>query len=143
MAYFGPEEKLYYAVSDDARIWTALNGGRPVLDAGVRLRDPFLNRVGNRFHLVHTKGWDHPTIFHWESSDLIHWKGNPIDVVDESRKRAWAPEFFFEPQQGLFYRLLGIDRRRSQYDACRHDARLDGHHARSFASVLRYWHPRH
>ena len=45
MAYFGPDEKLFYAWSRDARSWTALNGGEPVLDAGVRLRDPFLQRV--------------------------------------------------------------------------------------------------
>jgi hypothetical protein len=103
MAHFGPEEKLYYAWSRDARHWTALNGGKPVFDAGVRLRDPFLQRVNGRFHLVHTKGWDHPTIFHWESVDLIQWKGGPIDVVPSDRKRAWAPEFFYEKQSGLFY----------------------------------------
>jgi len=66
MAYFGPEEKLFYACSRNARNWTALNGGKAVFDAKVRLRDPFLNRVNGRFHLVHTKGWDHPEIFHWE-----------------------------------------------------------------------------
>jgi hypothetical protein len=103
MAYFGPEEKLFYAVSDDARHWTALNGGKPVFDPNVRLRDPFVSRVKGRFHLVHTKGWDHPTIFHWESTDLIHWKGGPIDVVAPSGKRAWAPEFFYSASEDLFY----------------------------------------
>ena len=103
MAYFGPEEKLYYALSDDARHWQALNGGRPVFDAGVRLRDPFVNRARGKFHLVHTKGWDYPTIFHWESEDLVHWKGGPIEVVDAALKRAWAPEFFFDPEEDLFY----------------------------------------
>ena len=33
MAYFGPAEKLFYAVSDDARHWQALNDGQPVFDA--------------------------------------------------------------------------------------------------------------
>jgi hypothetical protein len=103
MAYFGPEEKLFYAVSDDARHWTALNGGKPVFDAKVRLRDPFVNRVKGTFHLVHTKGWDHPTIFHWESTDLIHWRGGPIDVVEPDRKRAWAPEFFYCEAEDIFY----------------------------------------
>ena len=103
MAYFGPQEKLFYAWSRDARDWIALNEGRPVFDAGVRLRDPFVQRVNGRFHMVHTKGWDHPTIFHWESADLIEWKGGPIDVVPADRKRAWAPEFCYEKESGLFY----------------------------------------
>jgi hypothetical protein len=103
MAYFGPEQKLFYAYSRDARHWTALNGGRPVLDAGVDLRDPFLSRVGDTFHLVHTKGWDHPEIFHWESNDLVHWKGGPIHVVPPERKRAWAPEFLYVPAEQVFY----------------------------------------
>ncbi len=103
MAYFGPQEKLFYAYSYDARTWKALNGALPVLDAGVRLRDPFLSRVKGAFHLVHTKGWDYPTIFHWSSPDLVNWRGGPIDVVDPSRKRAWAPEFFYCPREDLFY----------------------------------------
>lgn len=103
MPYFSPEEKLYLAYSYDAQNWTALNGGKPVFDAKVRLRDPFVNRVNGKFHLVHTKGWDHPTIFHWESDDLINWKGGPIDVVPPSMKRAWAPEFFYCEKEKLFY----------------------------------------
>ena len=103
MAYFGPEEKLFYAVSRDARNWTALNNGKPVFDAKVRLRDPFLNRVKGKFHLVHTKGWDHPVIFRWESNDLIHWTGGSIKVVDDAKKRAWAPEYFYCASEELFY----------------------------------------
>ena len=103
MAYFGPQEKLFYAWSRDARNWRALNNGKPVFDARVRLRDPFINRVKGKFHMVHTKGWDHPTIFHWESVDLINWQGGPVDVVDPSKKRAWAPEFYYSAEEDLFY----------------------------------------
>ena len=103
MAYFGPQEKLFYAWSRDARNWAALNNGKPVFDAKARLRDPFINRVNGKFHLVHTKGWDHPEIFHWESDDLIHWTGGSIHVVPPSGKRAWAPEFFYCPKEKLFY----------------------------------------
>ncbi len=103
MAYFGPEQKLFYAYSRDARHWTALNAGRPVLDTGGDLRDPFLNRVKGVFHLVHTKAWDNPEIYHWQSPDLIHWRGGPIRVVPPERKRAWAPEFFYVPSEDLFY----------------------------------------
>jgi len=103
MAYFGPEEKLFYAVSDDARHWQALNAGKPVFDPNVRLRDPYLSRVKDTFHLVHTMAWDHPTIYHWESTDLIHWTGGPIDVVEPNKVRAWAPEFFYSEPEDLFY----------------------------------------
>ncbi|TKG93468.1 hypothetical protein EYV94_17120 [Puteibacter caeruleilacunae] len=103
MSYFSPEEKLYYAWSTDARNWNMLNNGKPVFDSKVRLRDPYVHRVNGKFHLVHTKGWDHPTIFHWESDDLINWEGGPIDVVPAEMKRAWAPEFFYSKKEKLFY----------------------------------------
>ncbi len=110
MAYFGPEEKLFYAWSRDAREWSALNGGKPVFAPGVGVRDPFVQRVKGTFHMVHTAprasstpGWDHPTICHWESSDLVNWTGGAIDVVPPDRKRAWAPEFFYEEETGLFH----------------------------------------
>ncbi len=44
--------------------------------------------------MVHTKGWDNPTIYDKESKDLINWKVGPINVVDSTKVRAWAPEFF-------------------------------------------------
>ena len=37
------------------------------------------------------------------SPDLLHWTGGPITVVRPEQKRAWAPEFFFEPKKKLFY----------------------------------------
>ena len=104
MAYFyNSQEKLCYAYSYDALNWESLNDSKPVFDAKVRLRDPFIKRVKDKFHMVHTMGWDNPVIFHWESSDLIHWQGGPITVVDSSRKRAWAPEFFYSVPDGIFY----------------------------------------
>lgn len=105
MAYFGPEQKLYYATSRDARHWTALNSSKPVFDPGegIALRDPFLQRVGDTFHLVHTKAWDNPSIYHWESPDLLHWQGGELAVVPASAKRAWAPEFYYVPEEKLFY----------------------------------------
>ena len=80
-----------------------MNGGKPVFDAGVRLRDPYVARVQGTFHMVHTKGWDNPVIFHWESKDLITWKGGPIHVVEKAKLRAWAPEFTYVADEGLFY----------------------------------------
>ena len=104
MPYFkSKSEKLHMAYSYDAKNWTALNNNQPVFDSGVRLRDPYISRVNGKFHMVHTKGWDHPTIFHWESDDLINWTGGAIDVVDSSLTRAWAPEFTYSKEEQCFY----------------------------------------
>ncbi len=102
MVYFGPEEKLYYAYSHDALTWTALNRGEPVWSPDF-VRDPFINRVGDTFHLVHTTGWTGDTIGHWESSDLIRWSGGEIQVVDEAKEKCWAPEFFYCEEENVFY----------------------------------------
>ncbi|MHC5088685.1 MAG: family 43 glycosylhydrolase, partial [Planctomycetota bacterium] len=94
---------LRYAYSKDARNWKAMNNGKPVFDAKAYLRDPFVKRVKGKFHMVHTKGMEYPTIFHWESTDLINWKGGEIDVVHPSGNKAWAPEFFYVESEDLFY----------------------------------------
>ena len=110
MAYFNGEDApdggvwgLRYAYSKDARNWKALNNGKPVFDPKVWLRDPFIKRVKGKFHMVHTKGMEYPTIFHWEATDLINWHGGPIDVVHPSGIKAWAPEFFYVESEDLFY----------------------------------------
>lgn len=102
MAYFGPQQKLYYAYSLEARKWKAFNNGKPVWSPPF-VRDPFINRVKGKFHLVHTTGWAGTTIGHWESNDLINWAGGPIQVVHESKQRCWAPEFFFLHSESTFY----------------------------------------
>lgn len=104
MAYFMEnEQKLYYAYSRNASDWTALNKRKYVLDAKVNLRDPYMARVMDVYHLVHTKGWDFTEIYHWQSKDLITWEGGPIQVVTEDKKRAWAPEFVYDETEELFY----------------------------------------
>lgn len=104
MAHFMEnDQKLYYAYSRNAQDWTSLNKRQFVLDAKLDLRDPFIARAKNTFHLVHTHGWDHPDIFHWQSDDLINWKGGAIQVVNDDKKRAWAPEFVYEEGEDLFY----------------------------------------
>lgn len=102
MAYFGPEQKLFYAISRDARHWKALNGGKPVWSPPF-VRDPYIARARGSSHLVHTTGWSGTTIGHWESSDLIHWTGGAIEVVEESKERCWAPEFYYSEPDDLFY----------------------------------------
>jgi hypothetical protein len=104
MAHFKEDDqKLYYAYSTDACNWTELNQRKPVFDAGVNLRDPFIGRAKDGFHLVHTKGWDHPVIHHYHSNNLIDWEGGEIKVVADDKKRAWAPEWIYDEKEDLFY----------------------------------------
>ena len=70
-----------------------------------------------KFHLIHTWGWDHPALFHWESDDLIHWTAaNGGTRTDDGKimlmdghdggpvsPNAWAPEFTYDGQTGTFY----------------------------------------
>jgi hypothetical protein len=102
MVYFGPQQKLFYAYSFDARNWRALNGGKPVWSPPF-VRDPFINRVNGKFHLVHTTGWTGTTIGHWQSDDLINWTGGRIQVVVQEKQKCWAPEFFYCDKEDVFY----------------------------------------
>lgn len=40
------------------------------------VKEQIINRVKGTFHLVHTKGWDHPTIFH-TGHNTIHYVTTP------------------------------------------------------------------
>ncbi|MBI9016366.1 MAG: family 43 glycosylhydrolase [Phycisphaerae bacterium] len=102
MIYFGPDQKLFYAYSYDARNWKDFNDGKPVWSPPF-VRDPFVNRVNGKFHLVHTTGWTGTTIGHWESDDLIKWTGGNIAVIDQEKQKCWAPEFFYSKKENLFY----------------------------------------
>ena len=125
MSFFKPSDQhLFYAWSEDGLHWKDINDGVAVFNAydnATALRDPYVARVTRngegKFHLVHTWGWDHPAIFHWESDDLINWKATDGTTNPESAKiwlmdgkngrptapNAWAPEFFYEPEEDLFY----------------------------------------
>lgn len=125
MSYFkASAQHLFYAYSRDGKTWTDINGSRPVFNAyddEVWLRDPYLHRVTHngktKFHLIHTWGWDHPALFHWESDDLIHWTAaNGGTRTDDGKimlmdghdggpvsPNAWAPEFTYDGQTGTFY----------------------------------------
>ena len=125
MSYFkGSAQKLFYAYSEDGLKWTDINFNEPVFDAynsDINIRDPYLKRVTHngetKFHLVHTMGWSNPCIFHWESTDLIHWtttngstKTNDAKIYVMDGKNgnakadnAWAPEFTYDPDTETFY----------------------------------------
>ena len=115
MSYFkGSDSKLYYAYSTDGLNWSTINGQNPVFNAydnNIQIRDPFMQKVNGKFHLVHTKGWDNEEIFHWESTDAITWTGanggtttadGEVQAIPVgSAPNAWAPEFFYE--DGTYY----------------------------------------
>ena len=113
MSYFTDgDEALHLATSRDGRQFTAVNGGRPVLRGTVgtgRLRDPFIG-VGpdGLFHLLATDGWTSPYIVHAVSPDLRTWSDQvlvPVMADVAGAHNAWAPEFFFDPDDGVYHLL--------------------------------------
>jgi len=103
MAYGGPDGKLRYAASRDARRWEEINGGRPVFQTHSKLSDPFLQRINSQFHLVASTEDNPLNISHWQSDDLLNWTGDSHQVVDSSRKQVLAPEFYYSEEDTLFY----------------------------------------
>lgn len=118
------EEHLFYAYSNDGLRWKDVNAGDPVFDAynnGIGIRDPYIRRVTQKgktkFHMVHAWGTDNPAIFHWESTDLVHWtaanggttvEDGKIVLMDGKNNRPGvantrAPEFFYDEDNGMFY----------------------------------------
>lgn len=110
MAYFTnssvpqTHERLTYAVSTDGRNWTPLTNA-PLPNWEKRfVRDPYLRQVNGVYHMVHTTGFNGCTIAHWTSTDLINWKGGPVQVMPKSKiARCWAPEFVWCEEEQVFY----------------------------------------
>ncbi|WP_323959539.1 1,4-beta-xylanase [Arthrobacter sp. JZ12] len=124
-AYFTPEteadgEQVRFAVNagPDAKSWTPLNGGNPVLvsDVGERgARDPFILRDHrrDRFVVLATDlrvaadgDWDRAehrgsrSILVWESDDLITWSGpRLVPIAWENAGNAWAPKAFWSDER--------------------------------------------
>ena len=90
-------------ISHDAITWHRINPPHPAFEIPARVRDPYFSRVKDKFHLVHTIAWDNPFIAHWESPDLCRWQGKPLQVVPPEKRRAWAPEFTYAPDEDLIY----------------------------------------
>ncbi len=121
MAYYkSSDEKLYLAYSEDGAEWKSLNGDRAVFNAydnSIRLRDPFIKAVTidgkTTYHLLHTKGMDNTSFYHWQSTDLVTWtdvnggQNGEIQVVDgkdgrPSSTNAWAPEFIYDEESNEY-----------------------------------------
>ena len=102
-AYFTDNDRdgLHLAWSMDGFTWTAINGGRSILQppAGSTnlLRDPFLAQgPDGLFRLVWTLNWTGDAIGYASSADLIHWSAPKVLRVmgqEPATANCWAPEF--------------------------------------------------
>ena len=107
----GEAAGLRLAVSDDAKHWTPLNGGHPVLvpkvGADKLMRDPCICRgPDGTFHLVWTLSWTSNSIGYASSRDLVHWslqREIPVMAGEPETRNCWAPEITYNPDDGLFY----------------------------------------
>ncbi len=79
----------------------------------LRLRDPQLLRIGDRYFVTGTAPpffeslGQAPGVPLWESADLIHWTADGILVAPSKdhwfKQRFWAPEIFHDLEDGKFY----------------------------------------
>ncbi len=106
------ETGVYFALSEDGRRFTALNGNRPWIKpehAGMLMRDPYLGRGPDGvWHLLWTWGWTRSEsggglkIGHASSRDLIVWSDQgaiPVLGDEPAARNAWAPEAVWDPER--------------------------------------------
>jgi len=103
------EDGLHLLSSGDGLRWSPVNGGRSFLfpQVGSRLmRDPSIARGRDgMFHLVWTTGWWDKGIGIAHSKDLIEWSPQqflPVMADRPDAQNCWAPEIFFDEDQGRF-----------------------------------------
>ena len=114
------EEAVCYALSPDGYNYTALNGGKPVLDSRVisstgGVRDPHILRGedGKTFYMVCTdmvsgNGWDsNRAMVLLKSKDLVNWTHSVVNMQkrfdkQENLKRVWAPQTIYDAEAGKY-----------------------------------------
>src|SRR4051794_22142778 len=103
------EDGLHLLSSSDGLKWTTLNGGRsflyPRVGSGL-MRDPSIARgPDGTFHLVWTTGWWDKGIGIAHSKDLVEWSAQqflPVMVSTPNAQNCWAPEIFYDQDQGRY-----------------------------------------
>lgn len=99
--------QMFYAYSLDGLSWQTMNQDRGVLsgaDETVELQSPFITRVADAetgqelFHLVHANGLKNEGLYHWVSSDLLHW--SPANGTDAKviTAKVLTPELAYHPE---------------------------------------------
>lgn len=102
------ETHMYYALAEKGFSFRTLNQGQPILEASFNdrlVRDPmvFKDQKGI-YHLVATVSWTKRPFTVWDSKDLIHWENERlIDVAPEGASKTWAPEFFYDEEQDIYF----------------------------------------
>ncbi len=121
------EDGLHLGSSTDGYTWTAVNGGKPLLNPldgeNNIMRDPCIIKGPDEFyHLVWTANWRCKGIGYARSADLINWTDKKyislMDYEPEARN-CWAPELFYDSkkEQYLIYWSSSIPGRFAETDS--------------------------
>jgi beta-glucosidase len=123
------EDGVHLATSEDGITWTALNGGRSVIQPAVTgdgigwqdwnsraalMRDPsIVQGPDGMFHMVWTISWTDHGIGVAHSRDLIHWSRQeriPVMEHEPTALNSWAPELFYDAatQQWMIFWATSI-----------------------------------
>jgi hypothetical protein len=101
------ETGVFFALSQDGKTWSPLNGNKPWLAPdvpGMLMRDPWLGQGPDGvWHMLWTVSWTSPQIGYAESKDLIHWSAQrqiPVMEKNPDARNAWAPEAAYDPARG-------------------------------------------
>lgn len=128
------QEQLFFALSEDAQDWYALNKGRAIVAADSisnsgGIRDPHILRGAkdDGFYIVATdmntakNGWvENPGIVLMHSNDLIHWTHARIHLSNDYPERfgdaywVWAPQTIYDRKAGkylIYFTLRRTDRK--------------------------------
>ncbi|HEX2101275.1 MAG TPA: glycoside hydrolase family 43 protein [Candidatus Synoicihabitans sp.] len=128
-------EQIYFALSQDGRAWSALNGAAPVLvsELGEKgVRDPYLLRShdNTKFYLIATDlcihcrpDWKRAvqvgsrSLVVWESTDLVQWsEPRLIAVAPEDAGCTWAPEAIYDEEQGDYVVFWASTTKRDEFE---------------------------
>ncbi len=117
ISYFSEEssepESMKLAMTYNCRYWFKLNEDKSVLKAATgtkRLRDPsIIRKKDGTFAITATQGYDNPSIYMFDSEDLVTYSNERLLKVNASspglpmsEKQAWAPEAFYDRESGTY-----------------------------------------
>ncbi len=101
---------LYYAWSEDGLNWKSLKNDtaffKPPESVGKLLRNPsIIQAPDGQFHMVWTCQREGKALGYASSKDLIGWtdiRQLPVMENEPGTKNCWAPELFYDDQDGIF-----------------------------------------
>jgi hypothetical protein len=147
------ETGVFFAISDDGRTFTPLNGNQPWVKPehpGMLMRDPFLTQgPDGTWHLLWTWGWrraeanGHLKIGYTSSKDLLHWTPQreiPLFENEPAARNAWAPEAAWDgkKKEWVIFWATTIPGRFPGDDSGDKDGRT-GYNHRLYATTTKDW----